>query len=62
VFETDPKNPPEEFKDFEREIDHYISVPYQYREKTETYSRRNQKLGVGLRNSYKLLRKYKEHK
>jgi hypothetical protein len=31
IFETDPNNAPEEFKDMPRNIDPEITIPHQYR-------------------------------
>ena len=41
TYESDPNNLPEEFKGVEREIDASIEVPVHFREKTETWTRKN---------------------
>jgi len=53
---------PEEFKDYPREIDKSIEIPFHLREKTHTGNgRKNQKLAVRLRRSYRHLKKYKNY-
>ena len=53
---------PEEFKDFEQNIDVTIGEPLVYQKKTHTEDRANFKLGIALKKSYKNLKRYKTHK
>ena len=62
IFESDPSNPPEELKDFKRDIDHSIGDPIPLQEKTSSFPRKYQKLSRGLQKSYKRLKKFREYK
>ena len=53
---------PEEFKDFEQNIDETMGEPLIYQKKTHTEDRANFKLGIALKKSYKNLKRYKTHK
>ena len=53
---------PEELKDVPVEIDESIGDPYYLREKTHVSPKRNYRLGMRLKNSYKSLRRYKVHR
>ena len=46
AFESDPSNPPEELKDYKREIDGSVEIPFHMREKTHSQTNmKNLKLG-----------------
>jgi hypothetical protein len=53
---------PEEFKDFQQNIDKSIDEPLLFKKKTHTEDRANFKLGIALKKSYKNLKRYKTHK
>lgn len=61
AYQSDPNNTPVEFEDFPKQIDKSIEVPIHFREKKETWTRKNQKMAKSLKNAYKLLRKYKDY-
>lgn len=64
TFESDPLNPPEEFKDYKREIDVTIGIPDHLLKPLQTHvgtSRRNEKMAKQLRSSYKGLKRFKKH-
>jgi hypothetical protein len=61
IYMSNPENIPDEFKENEKDIDPLLSVPYQFREKKFRMARKNIKLGIGYKNSFKLMRKYKDY-
>ena len=62
IFETDPNNTAEEFKDIPKNIDPETTVPFLYREKTQRTSRKNLKLAKALKGSFHQLKRYREYK
>ena len=61
IFESDPSNLPEEMAHLPRDIDNSLATPLPYATKTHKYSRKQQKLGIALRRSYRSLKKYREY-
>ena len=61
IYESDPKNPPEEFADVQRDIDEDLDLPYVLRKKTETNPKFNMKQAKALKQSYRFLAKFKKH-
>jgi hypothetical protein len=62
IYESDPKNPPEELADVERDIDQEFDIPLGIREKTHTMPKDNIKMARAFRSNYKYLSKYKRTK
>jgi SH3-like domain-containing protein len=61
AFESNPANPPVEFKDFNRKIDPDVSTPITSMEKTHLEGARTVAINRQLQYSYKSLRKYKKN-
>ena len=61
-YESNPDNPPEEFKDIERDIDPDFDKPKFYKEKTHTEPIANIKKIQTYRSAWKKLKRYKKHK
>jgi len=55
-------NIPEEFKDYEVDLDDTIDTPLGARVKTHTENRQNFFLGLHYKKSYKRFRRYKDHR
>lgn len=62
IYESNPADAPEEFKDYKRDIDPNIDLPFSMKEKTHTFTRKNQKLAKALTKSYRKLKKFREYK
>ena len=61
IYESDPKDPPEEFADVERDIDTDLDLPVILKKKEFTNPKYNIKQAKGVRQSYRFLAKYKKH-
>ena len=61
-YESNPDNPPEEFKDLERDIDTEFDKPKVYKEKTHTTPKSNIDHNLMYRSAWRKLKRYKKHK
>lgn len=61
IFESNPSQTPEEFKDLPRELDEArdMATPIPWEKKTHKYTKATQRKSISLRNSYRALRKYR---
>lgn len=61
IYESDPKNTPEEMKDLPRDIDTSLDVPLTFRKKTHEFSKKDLRKAVMLKRSYRDLKKFREY-
>eukprot|EP00347_Sterkiella_histriomuscorum_P023073 403336055 len=61
IYDSDPLNPPEEFKDVKRDIDNEIDSPFGSIKKTHHISRKQIQSSINVQRSFRHLKKYRQH-
>ena len=61
IYDSDPLNPPEEFKDVKRDIDNEIDSPFGSIKKTHHISRKQIQSSINVQRSFRHLKKYRQY-